>query len=230
LKLVAINRRTVVRLVMCETGPDVARKIPFIWIGTFGGFTVCCLLLATLAGGAVGTVVRPHRHDAVVFLSVGGNRSCPAGNLQSGVVLAGSGDRVRAISARGTGGKAATRVYVNGQRAATVARVWPAKPYTVRSGQYVILSRASGCAGQLIATVPASSIVAYGRTTVGARIAEIRRQLHQRIVAEKYVAGAYLLVTAFFGLWLFIHGGRLLRLEREVAIYRQQADARSSTD
>jgi hypothetical protein len=119
---------------------------------------------------------------------------------------------------------------VNGQRAVTVARVWPAKPYTVRSGQYVILSRASGCAGQLIATVPASSIVAYGRTTVGARVAEIRRQLHQRIVAEKYVAGAYLLVTAFFGLWLFIHGGRLLRLEREVAIYRQQADARSSTD
>jgi hypothetical protein len=71
---------------MCETGPDVARKIPFIWIGTFGGFTVCCLLLATLAGGAVGTVVRPHRHDAVVFLSVGGNRSCPAGILQGGVV------------------------------------------------------------------------------------------------------------------------------------------------
>jgi hypothetical protein len=42
-----------------------------------------------------------------------------------------------------------------------------------------------------------------------------RSDLHQRIVAEKYVAAAYLVVLLVLGLWFVIHAAHMGRLRRE---------------
>jgi hypothetical protein len=74
--------------------------------------------------------------------------------------------------------------------------------------------------------MPISSVVGYETGTTGARVEAIRQQLEQRIVAEKYVAAVYLLVTGFFGLWLFIHAGRITRLERQADVLSEAAARR----
>jgi hypothetical protein len=50
-----------------------------------------------------------------------------------------------------------------------------------------------------------------------ARVAVIQQELNNRITAERYVAGVYLLVVAVFLAYLLIHAGKFSRLQRELA-------------
>jgi hypothetical protein len=49
-------------------------------------------------------------------------------------------------------------------------------------------------------------------------ISELRSAFHDRVIAEKYVAGAYLLVMAGFFSYLLIHAAKISRLQRDIAI------------
>jgi hypothetical protein len=199
------------------------RRLPIVWGGVFAVFTVCCLLLASFANSSVGRSVRPQRGDNVIFVAARGDAACPAGSLQTGQVVAESGDRVRSSTVKADGVKLPfAGLFVNGRRVAAVSRSSSVlTPFTVARGETVVLSHGPACKLGLVATMPISSIVGYGTGTTGARVEAVRQQLQQRIFAEKYVAGVYLLVTAFFGLWLFIHAGRISRLQH-------QADALSN--
>jgi hypothetical protein len=194
----------------------------------FAVFTVCCLLLASFAGGSVGSSVRSQRGDNVIFVAARGDAACPAGSLQTGQVVAAAGDRVRSSTVKSARGKPPFEgLFVNGQRVAAVSG--PSSvvtPFTVSRGETVVLSHAPACKPGLVITMPISSVVGYGTGTTGARVEAIRQQLEQRIVAEKYVAAVYLLVTGFFGLWLFIHAGRITRLERQADVLSEAAARR----
>jgi hypothetical protein len=49
-----------------------------------------------------------------------------------------------------------------------------------------------------------------------------RTDLHQRIVAEKYVAAAYLVVLLALGLWFVIHAAHMGRLRRDLEALTEQ--------
>jgi hypothetical protein len=153
----------------------------------------------------------------VIFVAARGDAGCPAGSLQTGQVVAAAGDRVRSSTVKAAGAtRPSAGLLVNGQRVAAVPRLSSVvTPFTVSRGETVVLSHAPACKLGIVSTMPISSIVGYGTGTTGARVEAIRQQLQQRVVAEKYVAAVYLLVTGFFGLWLFIHAGRITRLQRQ---------------
>jgi hypothetical protein len=142
--------------------------------------------------------------------------------------VAAAGDRVRSSIVKTARGKPSFEgLFVNGQRVAAVSGTASVvTPFTVSRGETVVLSHAPACKPSLLITMPISSVVGYGTGTTGARVEAIRQQLEQRIVAEKYVAAVYLLVTGFFGLWLFIHAGRITRLERQADVLSEAAARR----
>jgi hypothetical protein len=48
-------------------------------------------------------------------------------------------------------------------------------------------------------------------------LATLRRELSDRVVAEKYVVAVYALIVAMFFAWVVLHAARVSRLERRVA-------------
>ena len=88
---------------------------------------------------------------------------------------------------------------------------------------------ASACDSRLLGPVPSSNLLGFTETGMEARVGVVQRQLDDRITAEKYVAGVYLLIVAFFMLYLMIHAGRFARLERELASLTAQVAAPEDT-
>jgi signal peptidase I len=189
------------------------RLPPLAWTVCFAVATVGCASAALAAGSTpVGTTITPLRNDVVVFVAPRATESCQLGQLATGIVAGIPGDTV---AVRGK------QVLVNGQALTAVpplgVRTFEAQ--TVPPGGVFLLGTgaAAACDSRQLGAIPAANVVGYTQAGLDARVDVVQQQLNSRIRAEKYVAGVYFVVVAFFVLWLMIHTGKVSRLQRELA-------------
>jgi type IV secretory pathway protease TraF len=170
----------------------------------------------------VGTSVLAHRGDSVAYLVPSQVGSCGLGQVVTGRVVASGGSVVRVGAKQITlGGERFSQLLVNGEFAGAIPHLGAQSfsPVRVDPHQFFILGTGGSraCDSRAFGTVAASSLVGYTQTGMAQRVGAVQRRLDDRITAEKYVAGVYLLFVAFFFGYLLIHAGKLSRLQRDVA-------------
>jgi hypothetical protein len=160
------------------------------------------------------------RNDLVVFVSPREKGSCKLGQVATAAVVAIPGETV---------GMRRKQLLVNGQAVTPLPAVGSQSfaTRTVPAGGVFLLGKgaAGACDSRELGAIPTANVVGYTQAGVNARVDAVQQQLNSRIGAEKYVAGVYFVVVAFFVLWLTIHAGKVARLQREVAGLRDDGRA-----
>jgi hypothetical protein len=190
------------------------------WTFCFASVTLVCAVAAMAAGrSSVGTPVRARDGDAVVFVVPRQTGSCKLGQAATGEVVATRGNVVSVQSSR-VGGKLVPMLFVNKLPIVAIPRVGVQALATTKvpAGQVFLLGtgQTRACDSRAFGTVSTSNLVGYTQAGMEARLAVIQQELSNRITAEKYVAGVYLLVVAVFLAYLLIHAGKLSRLQKEL--------------
>ena len=190
------------------------------WIVGFACLTLACAGVAVAAATSpVGGQIRAQANDSVIFAPPRQVGACTLGEVSTARVVAVPGDLV-AIRPGRVGGRRVPALFVNkGLVSAFTGSVELLAPTRIPRHEVFLLGKggASACDSRLLGPVPSSNLLGFTEAGMEARVGVVQRQLDDRITAEKYVAGVYLLIVAFFMLYLMIHAGRFSRLERELA-------------
>jgi hypothetical protein len=160
--------------------------------------------------------------DSVLFMPTRQVGACALGDVSTARVVAVSGNNV-AIRLATVAHSHVPTLFVNGSAVSALSGSGIAiarMPRTKVPEHDVFLLAKGGtgaCDSRALGPVPTSSLLGFTQAGMEARLGVVQRQLDDRITAEKYVAGVYLLFVAFFMLYLLIHATRFSRLQREVA-------------
>ena len=187
----------------------------------------CAGAAVAAATSPVGGQIRPRVNDSVIFAPPRQVGACKLSEISSARVVAVPGDLV-AIRPGRVGGRRVPPLFVNkGLVSALTGAIQPLAPARIEAHNVFLLGTggASACDSRLLGPVPSSDLVGFTEKGMEAPVGVVQRELDDRITAEKYVAGVYLLIVAFFGLYLMIHAGRFSRLERELASLTAQVTA-----
>lgn len=208
------------------------RRPPMVWIVCFALVTLLCAGAAVAAGTSpVGTQVQAHLGDSVVFVVPRQIGMCKLGQVASGQVV---GVRGNVISVRNAqiGGQRVSGLFQNKVLISVVPALGAQSlaASKVPAHELFLLGTGStrGCDSRVLGPVSKRNVVGFTEAGMSARVGVVQQQLTDRITAEKYVAGVYLLFVAFFFVYLMIHAGRFSRLERELAALVAQSPTTTS--